>query len=616
MVSALGVLTALLCNHAARAADGTPTSFLGAGMVNRADAMRLLDEDQNLGAARLREVEDAMSQTFTALPKNAHGTLGHQAVRYALHRYFVQRYGWYVKGLEPGNSTWHSDEETPQIQEWVPSFLQDLLEKHLCARGTSLKDLATLAAAFEDIVRKEVAGRLEVAYTMHDFLINATLNTVEVEEVMQTLTMALLVQGNYTASSVDEVERKESNFAKKYSDWPLVHTWLTEILEKRFGPREADKWSLTFAAVAQAAGEVGEQYYKINDPECTDVKATLLKIEGSKAGRVRLSDFYNLSLHTHWTFNEKVDYLRSLGALDESIAGAPQVIVPNYLMSRTNCLESSNLYSVCCRNECEDLMSSLERDLAAASAIPEAIASLVIAMPSAPLMSAALRRRLYDVAEAPGNMGMVYLHGRLFAQWMHHAFPRQCPYPHEIGTTGPQTPDEWMRETGEEASRATRSEMQEIVAKDICAARFLADGQIVLPTNCGEGEFSELPWSPVELLLGKDHFDTEAHEDHPHHAAAMAAASLLVGCVTLALVAVAFVSGPSSQRAGALRMALLFAGLFLAALHFRLLDPAVFLGTLALGSVLCATKLAATSAGKVLARSARNEAYAEAKCCV
>ena len=32
--------------------------------------------------------------------------------------------------------------------------------------------------------------------------------------------------------------------------------------------------------------------------------------------------------------------------------------------------------------------------------------------------------------------GKVPLHGRLFAQWLHHAFPRECPYPHvQLGSS-------------------------------------------------------------------------------------------------------------------------------------------------------------------------------------
>ena len=85
-------------------------------------------------------------------------------------------------------------------------------------------------------------------------------------------------------------------------------------------------------------------------------------------------------------------------------------------------------------------------------------------------LSQALQTRLREVANLHG--GRVPIHGRLFAQWMHHAFPREllggifvvcrqekegiprggtamirprCPYPHEFGTTSPQTPDEWMK---------------------------------------------------------------------------------------------------------------------------------------------------------------------------
>merc|ERR1712083_252700 len=45
--------------------------------------------------------------------------------------------------------------------------------------------------------------------------------------------------------------------------------------------------------------------------------------------------------------------------------------------------------------------------------------------------------RLEEVATHHG--GLVPLHGRLFAQWMHHAYPRECRYPHVSGTTNPAT---------------------------------------------------------------------------------------------------------------------------------------------------------------------------------
>ena len=39
--------------------------------------------------------------------------------------------------------------------------------------------------------------------------------------------------------------------------------------------------------------------------------------------------------------------------------------------------------------------------------------------------------RLDEIASL--HAGPVPLHSRLFRQWMHHAYPRECPYPHEAG---------------------------------------------------------------------------------------------------------------------------------------------------------------------------------------
>merc|ERR1719389_1442186 len=96
-----------------------------------------------------------------------------------------------------------------------------------------------------------------------------------------------------------------------------------------------------------------------------------------------------------------MDYLRQLGALDESEEGNPRIIVPNYLASPTNCLgASSGIYNVCCLDECTNLL----------------------------------------------------------AQWMHHAYPRECVFPHVSGTTKPRAADVYMAETGLESS-ASKEEM-------------------------------------------------------------------------------------------------------------------------------------------------------------
>merc|ERR1712194_125869 len=124
---------------------------------------------------------------------------------------------------------------------------------------------------------------------------------------------------------------------------------------------------------------------------------------------------------------------------------------------------TSQFYVMCCSNECEDLMGKLEKSTASEMAMPEQIIQLVSALSSdtvvAPrFLSAQLKRRLHSIAES--NAGQVPLHGRLFAQWMHHAFPRECPFPHNDGSTNPQTADEWMQKTGHESSKASAEEIK------------------------------------------------------------------------------------------------------------------------------------------------------------
>lgn len=54
-----------------------------------------------------------------------------------------------------------------------------------------------------------------------------------------------------------------------------------------------------------------------------------------------------------------------------------------------------------------------------------------------PVLLGTLTEQLTKVAEAHG--GRVPLHGRLFAQWMHYAFPRECPFPHKTGAFAQHT---------------------------------------------------------------------------------------------------------------------------------------------------------------------------------
>jgi len=186
--------------------------------------------------------------------------------------------------------------------------------------------------------------------------------------------------------------------------------------------------------------------------------------EDAGTGRVRIGDFYGAALNDgQWQFSESVEYLRELGALDDSDPSNLRVLIPNYINSPSNCIAPSRFHAVCCLDECEELVSHLEKEIAAPTAKTDEIIRLVSALPSATVsgnrtLSSGLRRRLDDIAVHHG--GDVPLHGRLFSQWMHYAYPRECPYPHVTGTVKPKRTDDW-ESSGGRAAVASKDEMRD-----------------------------------------------------------------------------------------------------------------------------------------------------------
>jgi len=230
----------------------------------------------------------------------------------------------------------------------------------------------------------------------------------------------------------------------------------------------------------------------LSQDECHTLKEDLMVMEQPGTGRVLLSDFYK---NKDLQLQESVDYLRNLGAL-ENESGTPMLMLSNYVSSPSRCMPFSSYYSVCCADECNGLMGSLERDIGHPNAMPSRIAELVSAMPSdtvdAPRnLSTALVSRLDEIAGHHG--GLVPLHGRLFLQWMHHAYPRECQFPHAAGTTKPVTQDDWLR---------MYPELRNAMATQEEASRHIRSDPIAKPLSV-----EDLPWSAVEELVSEHRVD-------------------------------------------------------------------------------------------------------------
>jgi hypothetical protein len=313
-------------------------------------------------------------------------------------------------------------------------------------------------------------------------------------EMLDTYMTAFILGENLANLTLYEARSLNDDMPELFKSWgetqALVRRIRSNMTEesKNIAPR------YTFSSLAKIVQAIGEEYGTFQNLECQQLKSALVKMDSTGNGRVKLSDFYRPSSGGDWQFQESVAYLRHVGALDESDADSKSVIIVNYLHSQANCIASSGYYSVCCKDECESLLGYVEEKVAAPAATPATLAALVENLPSASVevprqLSPHLLTRLDDSAAL--HNGVVPLHARLFSQWMHHAYPRECPYPHVSGTTSQQDMDEWAIETGLK-SLASDEEIRTFTSAKEPLSKEQEEGDRIM---------ASLPWSPEEELL-------------------------------------------------------------------------------------------------------------------
>jgi len=362
-----------------------------------------------------------------------------------------------------------------------------------------LRELAVFAATMTDLVHQEATGLLQGYFQSMQLDEEGPSPRAETDSAVKAFLVSfLLLSSELTDLSVEELAEVEPEVIDIYPAWSKTHMWVQDL-------RLARDWEMSsrrnpfvepqdsFTDTAGFVQHLGHEFGAFQNLECRGLKNELLERELQGTGRVPLSRFY-ASSSDEWKFLESVDYLRNLGVLDESDRQRPSVMIANYVTSRTNCLKSSGFYTVCCMNECEGLMTQVERQVEAPTATPSELMDVISNLPSETVdaprnLSRALASRLDDIAIRHG--GSVPLYGRLFAQWMHHVYPRECPFPQLSSTSSPMAPDEWMEMKGMDALEVKEEEMRAHVdAEDA-------------PFEMGE---ESLPWDSVEeLLIGEQH---------------------------------------------------------------------------------------------------------------
>merc|ERR1719316_2580651 len=362
--------------------------------------------------SRLKQMEAALSPMYTALPKNEHGYIGRATVRYALHRLFVQRHGWFIKGLHEAGGHRNSTSSAGVLKEQVPAYIQDLFEQRLGGRGFGLHELGVLAATIEHLVHSEAIRRLGKAFTLHKYLPTSVMSQSEADDVLDTYMTAYILGEDLSRMTLAEALKLKIGMPEIYSGWTetkeFVRTTRQNCTESEGSAKQKASGEFDFALVARVAERIGERFGSFQDQECKNIRASLHSMEEAGTGRVRLSDFYKPASHGQWMFTESVAYLRTLGALDETDAEKPRVIIANYISSPSNCIASSSFYAVCCMDECESLLGHLERQIAAPEASSSRVSALVSELPSSTVqaprkLSQYLLARLGEIAAEHGG---------------------------------------------------------------------------------------------------------------------------------------------------------------------------------------------------------------------
>mmetsp|Transcript_61371 Transcript_61371/g.96845 ORF Transcript_61371/g.96845 Transcript_61371/m.96845 type:complete len:586 (+) Transcript_61371:110-1867(+) len=385
-------------------------------------------KDAHLASTRLESIEKELTSMFQVMPKNRYGKLGQASVRYMMHRYFVEQRGWVIEELLHGSSSPNMSSPAHRLSNWLPVLVDDLFEKRIGDGGFDSHRMAIVLTTVEDAFHDEAQTRLMKIYEVLRVQPKQVFNSKEADIFLDAYMVSLLVKTDLSAATAPEIQDIREHIGFYYSPWPATQRWLRELRQRL----TQNRTQIQFEHMSQMVQEITNEFGHFHGRQCRRLKSILTGLEEkASTGCVRLPDFYAKGVDggDHWHFVESPDFLRHMGVLDESSIRNPRVLVANYIHSPTNCVQTSSYFLVCCQNECDSRLAHLERQLGAPSATPEQILSaLGWDLHSVGKFPATLRRRLYDVSHQ--HRGHVPIHGRLFAQWLHHAYPHECQYPH------------------------------------------------------------------------------------------------------------------------------------------------------------------------------------------
>jgi len=458
----------------------------------------------HVGDRELKAIEAELQPIWQSMQKNAENRIERRSLRYLVHRFFDRRSALHVRGFEPSrliNASGWGDADI--LSQRVPAYVEAVLEsKHKADRGFDLRDAAIMVATIQQLIFDSEGAILEKAYRDLRKPLTQSLGASEVRKVLATYlvrwfvgeddeTVSMLLSSRPTLeASIPHWEKLESmaeGHAKALA-WKRQYEPLAARADAsaRIG-HNALVPQYSFDDMHRIVGEITKNFASFWESECQSMKSALVDMDTHHTGRVPLSKFYGSALDTEWRFGESESYLRELGALDETSWRGKQVLIANYIQGASNCIVTTAHYLVCCVNECEAMQGELEVAIGSPAAPPQQILDIVGGMVEEPsTLQGSLSDQLDKIAAT--HDGLVPLHGRLFAQWLHYAFPQDCPFPHRAGTAAKLTPMEYGEQHLAESDDMRRHAV-EANASDI-------------PITVGRDDLQWMSqWSPEEELV-------------------------------------------------------------------------------------------------------------------
>lgn len=410
-------------------------------------------------ASHLFNVEAGVRQTFEAFPKNSLGQVPVKGIFPAIIRsYFAKEHGWVVKGLEPPSMVPYITEAADALilKEKTPALVEALREAQKTNHGLSLSDVVATIAAIEHFLLNESVEILEDSYTLNNMSSKTQIDEEALHDVLQAY-LLIFRQGSNRTKLNPEKYRRLNAFARRHpEDFEKLVAFEHDIVKSAGMSPPFD-----FGSSSHFVKDLAEKYGKWQNGECVQMKRHLMSLDSEEMGLVPFDVFHNQPEHSVYVFSETEPYLRKVGALDESEEQQPKVRIPNYLLGSSNCIASAKYYAVCCLNECVGIVDELEKAMQGPTASATQMAEFVSAL-SDEALSQKLVAELKEIEEAHG--GEVTLHSPEFQQWLHRAFPYECPYLTAADKSAEEIEEKVMQEWLDVQEECTRVPMWETAA--------------------------------------------------------------------------------------------------------------------------------------------------------